>query len=44
MFDPSPLIVPLRDADGAIAARCVAMPYLAAIRSAGYRERRTSIR
>ncbi|WP_255542501.1 exonuclease SbcCD subunit D C-terminal domain-containing protein [Azospirillum sp. INR13] len=28
MFDPSPLIVPLRDADGAIAARCVAMPYL----------------
>ena len=28
MFDPSPLIVPLRDADGAVAARCVAMPYL----------------
>lgn len=28
VFDPSPLIVPLRDADGAIAARCVAMPYL----------------
>lgn len=28
MFDPSPLIVPLRDADGTVAARCVAMPYL----------------
>ncbi|BAI73991.1 exonuclease (plasmid) [Azospirillum sp. B510] len=27
-FDPSPLIVPLRDADGKVAARCVAMPYL----------------
>ncbi|PWC86749.1 exonuclease SbcCD subunit D C-terminal domain-containing protein [Azospirillum sp. TSO5] len=28
MFDPSPLIVPLRDADGTVAAHCVAMPYL----------------
>lgn len=28
LFDPSPLVVPLRDADGEIAARCVAMPYL----------------
>ncbi|AWB06984.1 exonuclease sbcCD subunit D (plasmid) [Azospirillum humicireducens] len=27
-FDPSQLIVPLRDADGVVAARCVAMPYL----------------
>jgi len=28
LFDPAALVVPLRDRDGAIAARCVAMPYL----------------
>ncbi|MBP2303195.1 exonuclease SbcCD subunit D C-terminal domain-containing protein [Azospirillum picis] len=27
-FDPAPLVVPLHGADGRIAARCVAMPYL----------------
>ncbi|CAO3425692.1 exonuclease SbcCD subunit D C-terminal domain-containing protein [Azospirillum doebereinerae] len=28
LFDPAAMVVPLRDRDGAVAARCVAMPYL----------------
>ncbi|MCG5244284.1 exonuclease SbcCD subunit D C-terminal domain-containing protein [Azospirillum doebereinerae] len=28
LFDPAAMVVPLHDRDGAVAARCVAMPYL----------------